>query len=328
MHFEDMLSVFPEHSYQKRASSSPQEGDARATDESVSSFFFSEAIARIVYGDEPSQQQQSSIDQEFLKSLSPARPSFVRSFFLTLTPTIAGAQSLPRGLQHGTGRWLVRPMFYRECQSNNPKRKNQSRKLASPLSFNSLSPFSLSLSFSSRLSNPLSLSSHRAYVLFLTFAEVAKGGWTREVYKVNWLLFFLSSCLSKKNRRFFPFRFRFHFRPWEKKSTFSTLSFSLSLFLSVVSLRASLFEKIKIKNQAVDFPLKVVQTTAIVEIFHSIFGIVKSPFFTTCEFLPSSPRPVFVLLRGPSSFFFCFFFFFVPGATKKLSHTQLHETNP
>ena len=37
-------------------------------------------------------------------------------------------------------------------------------------------------------------------------------------------------------------------------------------------------------QQAVDFPLKVVQTTAVVEIFHSIFGIVKSPFFTTCEF--------------------------------------------
>ena len=36
-------------------------------------------------------------------------------------------------------------------------------------------------------------------------------------------------------------------------------------------------------SQAVDLPLKIVQTAAIAEIAHSLLGVVKSPFFTTCE---------------------------------------------
>ena len=61
-----------------------------------------------------------------------------------------------------------------------------------------LTPLPLSPSLSRCAVLSLSLL-HRAYVLFLTFAEVAKGGWTREVYKVNWWRFFhLARPVGKK----------------------------------------------------------------------------------------------------------------------------------
>ena len=121
----------------------------------------------------------------FLSLLLPAHPPFLS---LSLNFTIVGAQPLPRGLQHGAGRRLVRPIvFIEEAKSDNPKR---GKSIAKTCFFISTHSF-VSLSRRAPIQKPLP-PPHRAYVLFLTFAEVAKGGWTREVYKVNWSPFFPS----------------------------------------------------------------------------------------------------------------------------------------
>lgn len=204
-----MLAVLPKHACRNR--------DARGDRRIVFVLSCSEAIARI---DERSQQFDRTRSFSRSLSLSPRSP-----LIPTLTSTIAGAQPLPRGLQHGTGRWLVRSDVFIE-NANNPKKR---KKIIAKTCF--LFPLQLAHSVLS-LFLESSLFIHRAYVLFLTFAEVAKGGWTREVFKVNWCRLFFH--LAKKNRRFFVFVFD----PEKKK--LNLLPLSLSLFSR---LRASLFQK-------------------------------------------------------------------------------------
>jgi hypothetical protein len=122
-----------------------------------------------------------------------------------------------------------------------------------------------------------SRSPRRGYVLYLTYKTVLEGGSTADVYKVGGragvcaVVFEVPMLAAGQN-----------FTAWIHGSNSSMRAPCMQPTLTTHAMRPPCHAT-PCHAQAVEFPLKVSQTAAIMEVVHSLVGLVRSPVGITGE---------------------------------------------
>lgn len=128
-----------------------------------------------------------------------------------------------------------------------------------------------------RVSSPPPLLPTRGYVLYLTYKTVLEGGDTTDVYKAS------------QPARALP-------SPWGGLETGARASGQASSWWTAPNRPAN--PKRTPPGQVVEFPLKVSQTAAIMEVVHSMVGLVRSPVGITGEKGAGAPPAQPTAARG------------------------------